>query len=319
LAIGSTALAQLPWPSFPFNQQPSITGTLGEFRGSTSFPRFHQGVDITNGSDFRVFAVWGGTITAAGGSGCNKYIDIQDSMGTTRYIHIDAVVTSGNVAPGQLIGSMTTAGGCAIHLHIQRNGENLLENAFSPFTDQTLPTLYAWSIRENGHSLTRNAARYSNDSEINGIRYRIIGNKVDLVLNADDTRLNPQGQSPGVGAVAPYKLDYQILDAAANPIGDTIVDNLDFGKKLLNAHAGQVFGVSSNSGNYNWIMTSHPSIAPADRYWNTGIRQGEQENWANTTALDAALNAEARYPDGAYLIRFRARDVDYDSDSARSS
>lgn len=317
--VSLSSPAQTLWPVFPTNQQPNITGTIGEFRGSVSSPRFHQGTDITNGSDFRVFSIEAGTVTNAGGSGCNKYIDIQNANGVTRYYHIDAIVLAGNVTAGQQIGVMTTTGGCAVHVHVQRIGQNLLENTFSPFVDHTVPTLYAWSARENGHSIAQSAVRYSQNSIIDGLSHRIIGNKVDLVLNADDTRLDPFGMSPGVGAVAPFRLAYQVLDIAGNSIGDTIVDNIDFSKWPLNAHAGKVFGTSSTSSNFNWIMTSHPSIAPADRYWNTGIRQGEQENWANNTALDAALNLEAQYPDDQYIIRFSARDVDFMSDSLPGS
>lgn len=318
LFVGSS-WAQIPWPTFPSTVQPDLTGTLGEFRGSISSPRFHQGTDVTNGSDYRVFAVEAGTVTNSGGSGCNKYIDIQSANGTIRYYHIDAIVFSGNVAANQQIGSMTTTGGCAVHLHIQRIGQNFLQNGFSPFVDRTLPTIYAWSARENGHSLTRSAIRYSQDVVIDGDPHRVLGNKVDLVLNADDTRLNTQGSSPGIGAVAPFQLAYQILDFNGNSIGDTIVDNIDFSQTPLNSHADKVFGVNSTSANYNWIMTSHPSIAPADRYWNTGIRQGEQEDWANNSLLDAALNLEARYPDDRYLLRFSARDVDFMSDTLPGS
>lgn len=317
--LAITAPAQTPWPVFPQNVQPNITGTVGEFRGSTSVPRFHRGTDITNGADYRVFAIEAGMVTNVGGSGCNKYVEIQNARGTILYYHIDAIVFSGNVTAGQQIGSMTTTSGCAVHLHIQRIDQNFLENAFSPFVDHTAPTIFAWSARENGHSLTRSATRYSQNSLIDGVSHRVIGNKVDLVLNAEDTRLDPLGMSPGVGAVAPFSLAYQILDPAGNSIGDTLVDNINFSQTPLNSHAGQVFGTSSNSSNYNWIMTSHPSIAPADRYWNTGIRQGTQEDWANTTSLDAALNLEAQYPEGPYLIRFSARDVDFMSDSLPGS
>lgn len=317
--LSLSATAQTVWPVFPTNQQPNITGTVGEFRGSTSSPRFHQGTDVINGGDYRVYSVDAGTVTNTGGSGCNKYIDIQNANGTTRYYHIDATVLSGNVAAGQQIGSMTTTGGCAVHVHVQRVGQNLLENAFSPFVDHTLPTVYAWSARENGHTLTQAATRYGQNSQIDGVSYRVIGNKVDLVLNADDTRLNPLGMSPGVGAVAPFQLAYHILDIAGNSIGDTIVDNIDFSTSPLDAHAGYVFGTSSTSSNYNWVMTSHPSIVPADRYWNTGIRQGQQEDWANNTTLDAALNLEAQYPEGQYMIRFSARDVDFLSDTLPGS
>ncbi len=315
----SSAYAQLPWPVFPTSQQPHITGTVGEFRGSVSSPRFHQGVDITNGSDLRVFAIEAGSVTATGGSGCNKYIDIQSANGTIRYYHIDATVFSGNVAAGQQIGSMTSTTGCAVHVHVQRMGQNLLQNGFAPFDDHTPPTIYAWSVRENGHSLSRAAARHTQNSLVDGLSHRVIGHKVDLVLNADDSRLDPLGMSPGVGAVAPFKLAYQILDIGGNSIGDSLVCNIDFSNPPLDAHAGQVFGTSSTSSNYNWILTAHTSVAPADRYWNTAIRIGEREDWANNSALDAAINEEARYPEGQYLIRFSARDVNFLSDSLPGS
>ena len=300
--------AQVPWPVFPGSQQANITGTVGEFRGSTSSPRFHQGFDVTNGADYRVYAIEGGTVINAGGSGCNKYIDIQHANGITRYYHIDAVVVSGNVTIGQQIGSMTT-GGCAIHVHVQQMGINYLENHLAPFQDHTLPTLYTWSIRVNGHRLNQSTTRYSANSTLNGVSHRIIGNKVDLVLNADDTRLNPMGNSPGVGAVAPFQMNYQLFDAAGNRLDS--VGYLDFSESPLDAHAGQVFGANSTSSNYNWILTAHPRIAPADRYWNTALQQGAIEDWSKNPALDAPINIEAEYPDGAYMIRFAARDVDF--------
>lgn len=57
----SMGIGQTNWPVKPFDQQHSITGSIGECRESG--PHFHMGLDITNGDDLYVYSMQTGTIT----------------------------------------------------------------------------------------------------------------------------------------------------------------------------------------------------------------------------------------------------------------
>jgi murein DD-endopeptidase MepM/ murein hydrolase activator NlpD len=97
------------WP-FPIpNQQGAIIGSVGEFRGSDANPRFHQGVDLTNGSNYAVHSINAGVVTWNGISGVNAIITVTSTNGTSiRYIHTDPLpgIVGSSVALGGQIGNM---------------------------------------------------------------------------------------------------------------------------------------------------------------------------------------------------------------------
>lgn len=75
------------WPFPNPNQQGSVIGSVGEFRGSNEEPRFHQGLDLINGSNYAVHTINEGIVTWNQRSGVASIITITSNTGTSiRYI-----------------------------------------------------------------------------------------------------------------------------------------------------------------------------------------------------------------------------------------
>lgn len=286
------------WPCTPTTNQHSIMGTLGEARFTAGNPRYHRGTDITNGTD--VFAVNAGNIDQINVADFwNSFVRI----GNTYYYHISATVQQGNaVAVGDQIGTMRLDG--PVHVHLERGGTNFLAGVLDPFVDNTNPSINAHSFRRDPHNFTTDATQLTAD-DLNG--------KVDIVVNAQDTRLDAAGNDNG-GATAPYKVQYELMDASGTII--ETVDDIEFPQYPPNASASDVFGINSTMTNFNWVVTNNPFTAPYNRYWNTKGRKGATEDWSGNPNLDARINdevTEAKYPDGRYDVRFSVRDIDNDA------
>lgn len=318
LAGKGVAQTPVPWPLPPFQSAHHITGTVGEYRPSNSnHPdgRFHWGVDMTNGTNYDVHAIEGGTVQLIQLSAAqNNYVVVNGNSGLIYYFHVDAMGISvgSQVVTGQKIGEMATQG--AIHLHLQEQGENYLDQRLTPFVDNTPPGIDAYSFRENGHRLDLTPTdKYDNTVNLNGVSHAVIGNKVDIVVNAEDSRLNSFGNDPGVGGVAPYRFSYEILDPQNSSVSGGPIQNIVFNQYPNNGQTKFVFGPGTtfSPANYNWILTSHPFQTPYDRYWNTRQRVGTTEDWSLSGQLDAQINEEAKYPDGVYTVKLIAADIDF--------
>ncbi|OGT33816.1 MAG: hypothetical protein A2W28_12730 [Gammaproteobacteria bacterium RBG_16_51_14] len=287
------------WPVAPTTNQHSITGTIGETRFTAGNPRYHQGTDITDGTN--VFAVNAGNVDQINAAG---FWDSFVRIGTTYYYHISATVPVGTaVNVGDQIGTMRLDG--PVHVHLQRGGTNFLAGVLNPFVDNTNPSINAYSFRQNPHNFTTDATQLTSDD---------LYGKVDIVVNAQDTRLDAAGNDNG-GATAPYNVQYELMDAGGATI--ETVDYIEFVGDPPNASASHVFGINSTTANFNWVVTNNPFTVPYNRYWNTKGRRGTAEDWSGNPNLDARINDEdeATYPDGRYDVRFSVRDIDNDATS----
>lgn len=291
-----TLLVADDWPVAPTTSQHNITGTTGEARFTAGVPRYHRGTDITGGSN--VYAINAGTIDQVVVAG---FYGSFVRIGGTYYYHINASLPTGTaVAIGDQIGTMRTDG--PIHVHLQRAGTNFLAAVLDPFVDNTDATIFAHTFRRNPHSFTTTGTQLVQD-DLNG--------KIDVVLNAQDTRLNSTGGNDG-GATAPYQVRYDLEDAAGATV--EMIDYITFTQYPAdNTSASHVFGINSTTSNFNWIVTGHPFTMPYDRYWNTKGRDGVTEDWTGNVNLDARVNDEARYEDGRYDVVFAVRDIDNDA------
>ncbi len=301
--------AQMNWPLMSLTSQHNITGTVGEFRTSYSNPRFHLGLDMTNGSDHSVYAIESGTAIYYP-EGKNSYLKITNENGSILYIHVTSSVSNGPVSAGQLIGAMVDQS--AIHLHLQNSNYNFLSSNLFPFTDNTPPTIATVKFRQNGHKYSTITAPFTTQININGINYTLIYNKIDIETKVSGPGVSPTGSANG-NTVAPYSISYDILDFSNNSIFNGPIEHIKFETIPNNSAAQYVFGngTSFSPAIYNYILTSHPNVQPYDRYWNTALRNGLTETWPNNTSLDARSNDEALSPDGQYVIKVYARDIDY--------
>ena len=294
LIVSAIEVGADDWPVAPTTNQHSITGTIGETRLDGN-PRYHRGTDITNGTN--VFAVNAGNVDEINAAG---FWDSFVRIGTTYYYHISATVPAGTaVNVGDQIGTMRLDG--PVHVHLQRGGTNFMAGVLDPFVDSTNPSINAYSFRQNPHNFTTDATQLTSND---------LYGKVDIVVNAQDTRLDAAGNDNG-GATAPYKVKYELMDTGGATI--ETVDYIEFAGYPPNASASDVFGINSTPTNFNWVVTNNPFTIPYDRYWNTKGRRGAVEDWSGNPNLDARINDEAKYPDGRYDVRFSVRDIDHDA------
>ncbi|MEZ5198829.1 MAG: PKD domain-containing protein [Bacteroidales bacterium] len=299
------------WPVSPGNQQKNMIGTVGEFRDDDSDARFHRGNDIT-GDNYNVYAINSGTVNITFTNNCwSSFININGVI----YLHVnpDPSLINGQttVNPGDLIGTMFTTGGCNYHVHLQQADVNYLHGLLIPFVDNTSPTIHEYSFWTNGYDYTNQTTELDDIVSINTVDYHIIYNKIDIIVRANDTQVNSNGNSTGIGGVAPYSISYEIFNSSNESV-DGPVQNITFTEYPNNNNANFVFGPNSTMQNAFWIITGHPFDTPHDRYWNTGLREGVTQTWPPTPniMLDARYNGESHYPDGIYYIDLSVSDVD---------
>lgn len=310
LIIGLIQLAnnisgQVQWPLAPASEQHSITGTYGECRFTNTAIRFHQGVDMINGSNYKVYASRAGLLNILSPT----VLTVTNSEGyTDTYIHVNScpVPNSTWINAGTQIGTMVMSK--PIHLHFESyNGTNLnaLAHRLSPYIDYTSPQINAFSIRRNGHTYQNSTVLYPETYNFQNQLHSIIYNKVDIVVNASDAM---------AGTCAPSRLSYNLLNAQNVSVTDGEVCFLNFEQSVLNATANYCYGpgTSLSPTTYNYVLTANPRTQPYDRYFNTGLRTNVAETWPADNSLDARHNGESLYPDGKYTVQIKVKDVDYD-------
>lgn len=323
--------SQVDWP-FENGARGAMIGSIGEYResrnrqGVVTNRRFHKGADLTNGTNYDIYASNSGIVTwyshnnwSQGGS----YIRV----GNTFYWHckpstsiLNAGMSQTRVEAGDYIGHMIQTGN--IHVHLQENNTNFLENNLSPYTDNVRPELITTRF-ENGYKLYRNGITKTttnyNNLEINntktfeGVEYNIIHSKIDIAVDVEDRRVTATGGNGG-GRTAPAAYKYRVKNYEDTSQNNIYEYTLPFDRVPNNANAVFTFHpLSSHPGNPSLhIITSHPRNTPADRYLNTLIRNNVTENWDNTTVNDANYVYLAKFKDNRYTLEIDANDVDYD-------
>ncbi|MBI3458968.1 M23 family metallopeptidase, partial [Candidatus Azambacteria bacterium] len=135
LIFSSNITLAYQWPLKPFNQQPRIIGTLGEYRSSNG-GHLHAGVDMnlaTGGPvGTEVFAVEGGIIVFIDTKEKlldndpeknNSYVEIKTSDNRKfRYYHIKPnsdLKINALISTSQLLGEIKTLSKMGPHLHLQ--------------------------------------------------------------------------------------------------------------------------------------------------------------------------------------------------------
>ena len=304
--------AQTSWPLSVFANQHKITGTLGEYRSTN---RFHRGTDMVNGADQNVYACNSGTFNYTP-DGINSFISISGAN-TILYFHVNknpALLNGDPIIVGQLIGTMIDQGG-STHLHLQQSGNNLLSNNLSPFIDLGPPIINSNKIYTNGILNNVNTEQLNTSVLIDGMPYTIVYNKLDLVADVNDPRINFDGNPLiGEGALAPYSIAFEIKDINNNSLSP-VTTNLEFESYPSNDKANYTFSAGTTQSIFKYIITNNPFFAPNDRYWNSGLKNFEIETWPNDNTLDARWIGESKYPDDLYIIEIAASDIDFNLNS----
>jgi PKD repeat protein len=324
--------SQYQWPFPNPSQQALVFGSVGEYR-DTGTPRFHQGVDLSNGTNYAVHAINSGTVDTNGLTGALGVITVTSSDGTEiSYIHTDALPGIGRtittVSIGDQIGTMGVQ--TNIHLHLESDNINFLDHNLNPYVDNAPPYFSSTTIpngvafyRNGLLKTTTNAATLLLNSTVNitGNDHAIIYSKVDIVAHVIDPRTNSNG-SGGGGQLAPTNTAWKIKNSANTQLFN---DQLNFTGVPNNAAASVSFHPSSaHPGSPSiHILTSHPRDTPYDRFFNTRLRIDQTESWdvspSRSTTLDARYNGEAQYPDGKYTFEFVANDVDHGANPKNST
>jgi PKD repeat protein len=331
LLCSNSATAQYQWPFPNPTTQAEVVGSVGEIRDlDVNDPRFHKGVDLTNGTNYVVHAINTGAVTWNEGIGMGSSITVTSANGVAIvYWHVDPTggvgTTKTYVSIGDQLGTM--GGSSSQHVHLESNDINFLDNNLTPYVDRA-PPFFVTTHLPNGvafyqNGLLRNTVNHTallldQQATINGVGNTKVYNKVDIVAHAGDSRTGSDGNALPTGRNLPTVISWRLKNSV-----NTLVafNELNFEGVPNNAAAMSAFHPSSIAAGSPYIsihiVTSHPRTMPYDRFWNTGLRAGQTEDWNTTTtrsaSLDARLNAEAAYPDGKYVMELNAHDVDFDS------
>ena len=284
--------------------------------------RFHQGLDVSAAAPHpdNVYSIEPGTHTIDFESaGYNSRI----RLGNRIYWHTtplagfmdNVTLINGN----DHIGDMSSD-----HVHLQPtintiNGtQNYLVNLLPGYVDSEAPEIYNNWYYLNGHSKTNNSTVLSQTvTDANGLVRRVVYEKVDLVVQTRDDRVNYDGTGYG-GNIGPNKLSYNIKNEDGNIsyTGGEVL-NVDFTTLAGHTTATNVFGFHANCctpADFRYVLTSHLHTAPHDRFWNTRLRLGQIENWDVSSGrnpdLDARINLEAHFEDGVKTLEYTVRDLD---------
>jgi hypothetical protein len=312
----STSHGQTRWPVQPFNQQHSVVGSIGECRESNL--HYHMGIDITNGSDYNVYSIEAGTVTNVHYTGnCwTSYIDVTNVNGIRiRYFHIKTVSnqiqTGVTVVQSQLIGQMFSAGGCNLHVHIEKPNGNFLDSELAAFVDNSDPIIGTTTFCLNGATFYANRDALSTKFNVNNEDYLLLYSKIDIISSAHDTRLSSIGAADG-GYLAPFSIEYEIFNNNNQSVNEP-VQNFNFSDPPPNDNVQYAFSYGSILTNFSYILTNDPDpleSEPPDKYFNTILQKNTPETWPNNSSLDAHFNGDAFYSDGIYNIVVRVTDVD---------
>ena len=320
LNIFSYSKAQNTWPVGNGTDPSNITGTIGEFRGNLNNPRFHRGVDITHQST-AVYAINDGIVTIGYTGNCwTSYIRVGDIS----YYHIrnlaGSLSNNQTVTTGTFLGNMfdinPQGSNCNLHVHLQQEGVNFLDNGLTNFVDNTDPIFNDILFHRNPHRLDNNTSQY-NILTIGTEEFSVLYGRVDIVADVYDTRLDNQGNSPNpTGAVAPYQISFQIRSNSEEELTD-FISNYQFDDYPENDQSEIAFSLGSTNSHFEYIVTNSPFNAPFDRFWNTRLKEGITDDWEitneNYPLTEALINEDASFQDGEYIIYVRARDIDNDN------
>lgn len=343
----STAVyAQLPWPFPVSNQQGTVTGSVGEYRFTRGQNRFHQGVDLTNGGNYAVHAISAGTVRWNGDETPEQSaVTVTTAGQDIVYYHIYPISgiadgTKQTVLANEKIGDMIVRANPSwpTHVHLEEQTTNFLHDKLFPYVDRGVP-YFATTHIPNGVAFYRNGLlKTTSDTDLNnlllsqtstvsGTPFTSLYNKVDIVAHVIDPWVFPNGGTVptagwpnGMGQNVPSEISWSVSDFFTNT-------NLEFqalrftGIPSNAAVLPSFHPLSHHPGNPSILtITSNPTVAPYDRFWNTGLATGQTETYAITSTnppvtrpanLDAIANTEARYPDGPYRVTINANDVDY--------
>ncbi len=338
LLINSGAYAQYQWP-FPIsNQQGAVAGSVGEYRytSRTDTHRFHQGVDLTNGTNHAIHSINAGNVSWNGleSAATSAVIVVSRSGEEVRYFHVRPRLEIKNgaitqVAIGDYIGEMIEANDWPTHVHLEEETTNFLDHNLNPYEDNA-PPYFPTTIIPNAVAFYRNglvktttnfaALELNQQIAFDGSQHTLLYEKIDIVAHAIDPRVSSSGAGNG-GQMVPSEISWYAVDAKNNAFP---TERLRFDGIPSNAAAIPSFHPrSTHPGSPSiHIVTSHPRNTPYDRFWNSRLRAGQTEAWSVTNrpaSLDARINAEAAYSDGKYTLRFNAFDVDYNNDPNQSA
>jgi len=259
-----------------------------------------------------------------------KYKHIMPaSIHPDRPTEIVSEVESGHtIAVGDFLGQMYigTANNLPLHVHIDNRivGTNFINNGVKPFSDTQSPDLMypfnstgtalntgsadAVEFRANGYrsNNTNTDELGENASErvtvgANGDEYKIIYDKVDIIIRARDRWIETIGtgyrRNNGINQAS-----YRILDAFGNNVDNHSYQNINFNNVPDDIRAQYVFDNSagrSSQSRHVYILTGNPHYEPYDRYWNPKLREGTDiwlisidgggnKNWDTTVDYDYA-------------------------------
>ncbi len=315
------------WPVNSNHERGCIIGNIGEFRHG----HYHAGADIiSQNGTITVYAVEAGTYSFHPSTSCwNQYIQV----GNVIYLHLQElnIPPVGHVAVGTPIGTMYGTGGCALHVHLQSDGVNYLNNELYQYTDNLAPIIVDHQLYKNRDDITPNQGNtYQHSNQIyddiitmGTIQYTKVYGKVDIVVNAYDPGVGSTGGGVVVNGVvkdnrlAPTSLSYEVINS--NNVSVETVENINFTTPIMRTDPesasrnyvyadGTLCPASPSVLKYN--ITSHLRTQPYDRYWNTRKRIGTADDWTLNANFDARCNDEAMFKDGKYQVEIGASDVD---------
>ena len=289
----------------------TLIGSPGEYRppyiGETD-DRFHLGVDLAgDATDIYSIEVGSYPISLAG-SGSNRRMEINGSLYWHIIEHHFAANGATIVKYNDLIGDYLQNSG---HLHYQKTGTNPLYGSLYSFEDNTVADFTAWSFRKEGHNFQSSTPAFS-DITLNGSNYPLLYDKIDIVVQPTDYRVNPNGNG-NVPNVAPNRFSYEILDNHNTSLSGFIT-NIDFTNLPTNFNAVvTTFGYGTALGNpsiFKYIVTNSLN-PPYNRYWNSLLKTNTIETWPGNNSLNARIIDEARYKDGINKVSLTMSDIDY--------
>lgn len=302
---------QAQWP-VNNGSQGEITGTIGEVRTSGG-PRIHNGTDCTGGANLNVYSIKNDQIQRinnASSLGFNRNITMKSG---TRYFHVTYLNPNGfdieevnagmitvNVTQREAFAEMIKTGG-APHVHITNgNNDNFLTasgfNAPSfTFVDHVIPQFGNDNIKVykdlNSDQLWNQSPQFtdyvSNEGFAADERPLIIWGNVDITANVFQRRIGSDGNSLNRGAIAPYKLGYQLKNLATNSIEFKDFQRFQFDRGTGSTNYRKIHAKQSTS--------SQPIFIVSNQFLNGS---------ANEDKLSTAI-----YRDGDYDLTVRAENT----------
>ncbi len=139
-----------------------------------------------------------------------------------------------------------------------------------------------------------------NNHDIDVTNNAILFGNIDILVDTEDHRINPNGSGNGYGT-APHKISWELFDSS-NTL--EINDGISFDQVPPNASANTVLGSASAWGvpNFEYWITHDPFQTPYDKYWN--VRQLN----SGTYNSNATCTENAKLKDHKVQIRVKSCD-----------